>query len=202
MWDKRADRYDNRSQEGDAMYSAMIANTKKYLNSSDKVFEFACGTATITNQLAGSVKEIHAIDISSQMIRVAKRKAEECHIANVQFAQSSLFDEQYKIGSYDAVLGFNILHLLEDPQKAGERINELLKPGGLFISATPCLGEKGTLLKIFMPPALKLFTLGKLYVKLFEFSELEAMIAGANFQILETESISHFPHNFIAAQKS
>ena len=29
---------------------------------------------------------------------------------------------------------------MEDTPKVMQRINELLKPGGLFISATPCMG--------------------------------------------------------------
>jgi 2-polyprenyl-3-methyl-5-hydroxy-6-metoxy-1,4-benzoquinol methylase len=33
-------------------------------------------------------------------------------------------------------------NLLEDNQQVMQRITELLKPGGLFISTTPCLKEK------------------------------------------------------------
>ncbi|WP_425465559.1 hypothetical protein [Paenibacillus hemerocallicola] len=31
---------------------------------------------------------------------------------------------------------------MEDEQMVLQRINELLRPGGLLISATPCVGEK------------------------------------------------------------
>jgi 2-polyprenyl-3-methyl-5-hydroxy-6-metoxy-1,4-benzoquinol methylase len=61
---------------------------------------------------------------------------------NVDFAQTNLFDERYTKESFDVILAFNILHFLEDHRQALQRITELLKPGGLCISLTPCLREK------------------------------------------------------------
>lgn len=201
MWDGLAIKYDERSIVNESMYASTIKNTLKHLKPNDTVFEFACGTGTITNEIAGSVKEIHAIDISPEMIRAAKRKAVEGNIENIQFAQTTIFDKQYKKESFDAIMGFNILHLYEDRQKSMQRVYELLKPGGIFISTTPCMAEKGVFMKVFMPPFVKLLTLGKLYVKMFKYTELEELIMSEGFQILETETISRDPHYFIAARK-
>ena len=52
-------------------------------------------------------------------------------------------------GTFDGILAFYILHLLEDSQMVIQRINELLKPGGLIISVTPCMGKKPFLNGIF-----------------------------------------------------
>jgi 2-polyprenyl-3-methyl-5-hydroxy-6-metoxy-1,4-benzoquinol methylase len=43
------------------------------------------------------------------------------------------------------ILAFHVLHLLEDTQEVVQRMHELLKPGGLFVSATACMGEKSFL---------------------------------------------------------
>jgi len=56
--------------------------------------------------------------------------------------EGSAFDERYKKGSFDVILVSHVLHLLEDVHITLHRMNELLKPGRLLISATACVGEK------------------------------------------------------------
>ncbi len=65
------------------------------------------------------------------------------------------------------------------------RVHELLPTGGLFISETPCLGERGSLFRLLVslaqkvkiaPPILSLTV-----------AELRAEIAGAGFAITESE---------------
>ena len=63
------------------------------------------------------MKVIHAIDTSSKMIEIAKRKADGRKIKNIDYEHSTIFDERYKRGSFDVILVFYILHLLEDPHK-------------------------------------------------------------------------------------
>jgi len=88
------------------------------------------------------VKEIHAIDISYKMIEIAEEKAAISKIENVNFMQTDISDKRFKKESFDVILAFNMLHTLSNPQNVLRRIFELLKPKGLFISVTPCLGEK------------------------------------------------------------
>ena len=76
------------------------------------------------------------------MIEISKGKAAEKNIENVTFAEGDIFDEKLKIESFDRILAFNMLHTIPNPENAIQRINELLKPEGLFISITPCLGDK------------------------------------------------------------
>ena len=88
------------------------------------------------------MKEIHAIDISYKMIEIAEEKAAISKIENVNFIQTDISDKRFKKESFDVILAFNMLHTLSNPQNVLRRIFELLKPKGLFISVTPCLGEK------------------------------------------------------------
>jgi 2-polyprenyl-3-methyl-5-hydroxy-6-metoxy-1,4-benzoquinol methylase len=171
----------------------VIEKTKKYLKISDVVLDYGCATGTKATKLAGKVKKIYAIDISSKMIEAAKRKAVERKIENVDFAQATIFDERYKRESFDVILAFNILHLLEDNRQPIQKITELLKPGGLFISTTPCLGEKMKFSTKFQFSFFLLLSIIGLFpsIKRFKFPELEDLIADGNLQIVEIEKSYH-----------
>jgi 2-polyprenyl-3-methyl-5-hydroxy-6-metoxy-1,4-benzoquinol methylase len=200
FWDRRASEYDRDEEKYEQTYRKTIENTRTHLSPGDVVLDYACGTGIITHQIAASVKEVHGIDISSKMIEVAQREARERGVGNVHYAQSTIFDDEYEKESFDVILAFNILHLLEDTQRVVQRIGELLKPGGLFISATPCLGEKKSFLSGLF------FLLSKTgiapNIDFLKFSELESLVAGGNLQIVETRDLHQTPTNyFIVAKK-
>jgi len=204
FWDKVANKFDKRSQKLDQTEIKTLENTKKYLTVSDTVIDYGCGIGAMAIEISDNVKKIHGIDISSKMIDVAKRKAAERKIENIHFAKSTLFDERYKKEAFDVILAFNILHFLEDTQKVMTRINELLKPGGLIISVTPCLGEKKSFINILI--FLLVFLQTKLgmapYMRFFKISECEDLIANGNFQIVETEHLHSISEQyFIVAKK-
>ena len=195
-----ANQFDNRSWHFE---QPPVEKTKRYLNISDIVMDYGCATGTVSIEIAGNVKEIQGIDISSKMIDIAKRKASERKIENIDFIKSTIFDERYNTGHYDVILAFNILHFFEDTQKVIQRINELLKPGGLIIIASACIGEK-TFLNILQfllfSPLIKFGIIP--YMKFFKFSELEDSIVSENFQIVEIESLNRSETNyFIVAKK-
>ncbi|MFC1956118.1 class I SAM-dependent methyltransferase [Chloroflexota bacterium] len=85
--------------------------TLKYLNIDDTVLDYGCATGIISNAIADKVKEIHAIDISSKMIEMAKIKARGRNIENIHYAQGTIFDERYQKESFNAILVFRILHM-------------------------------------------------------------------------------------------
>jgi 2-polyprenyl-3-methyl-5-hydroxy-6-metoxy-1,4-benzoquinol methylase len=200
FWDKRASEYEKNEKKYEQTYSKTVENAKKYLNSSDIVLDFACGTGIITNEIAKNVGEIHGIDISSEMITVAKRKASERKIENITYKQSTIFDESYEKESFNMILAFNILHLVKETEKVIQRIHELLRPEGLFISETPCMGQKKSLLSmlLFLPSKIGLVP----NLKFFKFLELEDLVAKGSFQIIETEKVIESPPKlFIGAKK-
>ena len=80
-----------------------------------------------------------------------------------------------------------------------QRMNELLKPGGLIISATPCMGEK-IFLCILLSLVSKIGLIPK--IRSFKISELEDSIANGNFEIVETECLHQRSQQyFISAKK-
>src|SRR4030042_2711829 len=117
VFDRSAKTYDKTEEVDFKQYTIKtLENTKKYLNKNDIVLDYGCATGMKALELAGHVKNIYSIDISSKMIEAAKRKAAERNIGNVDFIHTTLFDEKFKKESFDAILAFNILHLLEDRQ--------------------------------------------------------------------------------------
>ena len=199
FWDRAANTYDQEEKKDEQIYIKIIEKTKKYLKIGDIVLDYGCGTGTIDIEIAGDVKKIRAIDISSKMINLAKRKTGERKIKNIDYVQATIHDERLTRESFDVITAFTILHLGEEMREVIKRINELLKPGGLFISTTPCMGEK-KLLSTLLSLVSKIGLIPN--IRSFKFSELENSIANGNFKIIETERLHHSsPIYFVAAKK-
>jgi len=201
FWDKMSSNYDNQVKKYQQTYADAIESTKKYLNKDDIVLDFACGTGITTIQISGFVRKIHAIDISQRMIDIAEEKAEKNQISNIKFHKTDLFNEEFEKNSFDVVLAFNILYFLKNAPENISRIYELLKPGGLFISVTDCLGDKISLLNIIKH---FLGIIGILpFMKMYSISELEDLVKDVNFKIIETANLYDNPPNyFIVARKN
>ncbi|MEM6491808.1 MAG: hypothetical protein AAF684_07920, partial [Pseudomonadota bacterium] len=76
------------------------------------------------------------------------------------------------------------LHLLEDLDGALRAIRRRLRPGGLFISKTICLGGSASIFRVAIP-VLRAF--GKApYVRFLSVDGLDALIRTAGFDIIET----------------
>ena len=192
FWDKASKNYDKTEERFEYIHSKSRENTKKYLKSSDIVLDYGCGTGTASCEFANQVKEIHALDISAKMIEMAKEKAVVGKIENVNFVQTDIFDSRYKKDSFDVILAFNMLHTIPNPQNALQRIFELLKPEGLFISVTPCLGGKLSFLvsiQILLVQLLCKIGIIPVPIRRLKSGELDDLLAKGNFQAIDTEKI-------------
>jgi 2-polyprenyl-3-methyl-5-hydroxy-6-metoxy-1,4-benzoquinol methylase len=174
---------------------------EKYLPGSDYILDYGCGTGTLALRFAGRVKEIHGIDFAAGMIEVAGRKAAESGVDNARFMQATIFDPWLEKGSYDSVLAWGILHLVDDRNLVVKQIHELLKPGGLVVSATECMAEKKTPITSLLSFLLKI-GIFPISLQYFTVAELEESFNGAGFQIVEKEIMGDNPVScFIAAKK-
>lgn len=175
---------------------------EKYLPGNNRILDYGCGTGTLSLRFAGRVKEIHGIDFAAGMIEVAERKAVKSRVDNAHFMQATIFDKRLEKGSYDTVLAWGILHLVDDQKLVVKRINELLKPGGLIVSATECMGEKKTPITSLLSFLMKIgiFPISLHY---FTVDDLEESITTAGFQVVQKEIMGDNPVScFIAAKKS
>jgi ubiquinone/menaquinone biosynthesis C-methylase UbiE len=166
FWDRIAPRYSRKPVPDEAVYQEKLAVTRKYLQPDMEVMEIGCGTGSTSIAHSPYVSHILATDISGKMIEIAREKAAAEGIENVTFEQRAIEDLSVQPKSLDAVLALSILHLLEDKETAISHIHKMLKPGGVFVSSTACLGDTMKFFKYIGPigkflrliPLVKVFT--------------------------------------------
>jgi len=141
FWDKAAPRYAKSPVKDEETYRKKLSITRSYLQRDWSVLEFGCGTGSTAIQHAAHVGRILATDVSPRMLEIAEGKVREAGITNIRFQEGSLDSLKLMPSSFDAVLGLNILHLLEEVPGAVSRVYEVLKPGGVFVSSTALVAE-------------------------------------------------------------
>lgn len=201
FWDRQAKDFTDQEQHTRLDENKDFITTLKYLSPQATVLDYGCATGIIANAIADKVKAVRAIDISSKMIEIAKTKARERNIGNVNYMPATIYDERLPAGSFDVVLAFRILHMLETPPLVVRRIHELLKPGGVFISVTACMGDKISFMSAAVLIASKLKIVPQ-HINMFKLPQLQEIITGQGFQIVEYELMDDsLPHYCIVARK-
>lgn len=183
FWDRIARKYAAEPIADTAGYERTLERTREYLKGDETAFEFGCGTGTTALKLAPALGRIVATDFSSELIMIAREKAEAEGCSNASFEVTTPDAAPWPDGTFDAAFGFNVLHLVAAREAALQGIHRLLKPGGLFISKTACLKEMGPIVRLAVP--LMQFIGKAPYVAFFSAKELEDEIVGAGFEIIE-----------------
>ncbi|MDH3620104.1 MAG: class I SAM-dependent methyltransferase [Gammaproteobacteria bacterium] len=124
-----------------ATYQRKLTETQSLLRPSMHVLEFGCGTGTTAIHHAPHVRQIHAIDISEKMLDIARRRSRDAGVDNIHFAHGTLPNPDVGSESFDAVLGLNVIHLMPNWRDVLTDVERILKPGGVFVSSTECLGH-------------------------------------------------------------
>ena len=199
FWDALAERYAAQPVKNPDAYEHTLERVRAHLQKTDRVLELGCGTGTTASKLSGAAGEILATDVSPGMVEIARRKAVSMEAANVRFQVADALTDPGT--DWNAILAFNLLHLLRDPARVIRQVHLSLKPGGLFISKTACLG--GWRAALFAPVIGAMRLIGKApYVGFFSVGGLERMIEAEGFEILETGTFpASPPSRFIVARK-
>jgi ubiquinone/menaquinone biosynthesis C-methylase UbiE len=185
FWDRIARKYAADPIKDTTGYERTLERTRHHLKAGDTVFEFGCGTGTTALRLAPAVRRIVATDISGEMIAIACKKAEAEGCTNIEFKVATPDAMPCPDGTFDVTLGFNVLHLMAAREAALRGVYRLLKPGGVFISKTPCLGESSALWRVVLP-LMQLVGLAP-YVSFLNAGDLEREMATVGFEIIERE---------------
>lgn len=200
FWDKLAPKFDNYEKKDQETYSLLIEKTRKYLEKDQTVLDFGCGTGLVSNEIAQDAGQVTAIDISSKMIELAKAKASSRGIQNIAFLQAGIDDGTLTEKTFDVVIAAYILHLLDDLDSTLARIHCLLKPGGLFITTTPCLGD-AAMIRFMLSLAALTGLVPK--TKAFTVQKLEKAISGKGFALVQSLCLNpNGTQQFIVAKKN
>lgn len=109
----------------------------------DLVLDVGTGTgdpALALAQAVGLKGRVVATDLSEVMLDVARRRADDAGLTNMEFRVSAAEDLDFVENSFDAVVSSFTLMLVADPGAAVRRIHGVLRPGGrvaLSVWATP-----------------------------------------------------------------
>ncbi|QGX96823.1 class I SAM-dependent methyltransferase [Roseovarius faecimaris] len=205
FWDRAASRYAKSPIRDMQAYTYTRERTRSYLTPDSTALELGCGTGSTALELAPSLGHITGTDISLEMIGIARQKAATQGVENVRFVTADASGQMPESGPYDVVLAHNLWHLVPDTEEAIARVHEQVKPGGLFISKTPCLGQPGMSWKIrLMLLAIPVLQwLGKApFVRRFSIDELEGIITSRGFEIIESGNFpADPPSRYIVARR-
>ncbi len=201
FWNRRSEVFDKQVLSVyENTYRKTVKRSAAFLKKEDRVFEIGCGTGVATIPLSKYVKEITATDISENMIQKAREKAKNQSKDNIIFRTGELTEMEVEPESYDVVAAYNVLLYMKNQEEVLKKIYEVLKPGGIFLSATDCLGRN------LSKDSVKKFWKSKLhlmpYVAFDTPISLMRKIQKNDFEVLEIVNLHKNPPNiFIAAKK-
>lgn len=203
FWNRIARKYANDPIADQAGYERTLQRVQALLSTEHEVLEIGCGTGTTALRLAPATRRLVATDVAEQMIAIANAKLASQPMPQLHFKVADADAPVAEQGTYDAVLAFNLLHLVADlPQALSSAINAL-KPSGLLISKTPCLNEMNPLIPKLALPLMR--AIGKAPpVLCFDARQLQAAMTAQGLQILAVErhgSKSKDSRVFIVARK-
>lgn len=176
FWNKEAEKF---SRSGNKESKRLVEKSLPYLNEKDKLLDFACGTGQSSLLFSDHLHSVVGLDYSEEMIRYANENSKE----NVTFFSGSLDHSILEVGSFDVIVAFNVLHLMDDLKTVKETFYKALKPGGYFISYSPCMTNKKSVWVWLIQFLSKL----KLFPSVFPFTadELIKELSDQNFSLVE-----------------
>ena len=138
-WDRASETYDDCYAHG----IKSEAETREWLRLLDQlveqgetprqVLDVGAGTGIITLLLARLGHQCKGLDLSENMLAVARHKAEAAGLDNVTFAVGDAEDTGEASGSYDVVINRHLVWTLPHPEQAIAEWKRVLKPGGKLI---------------------------------------------------------------------
>lgn len=153
IWDKFAKHYSGFiTRTLTDAYAELYSQIKADVNGVDSVLEVATGPGLIAFEISDLVNHIDAVDLSAQMIEVAKQTQRQKGIQNIDFARCDANNLPFADGKFDRVIASNLLHLLKEPNFALMEMKRVLKDDGKIILPTFCHGEnfKSRFISFFM----------------------------------------------------
>ncbi|HVF50477.1 MAG TPA: class I SAM-dependent methyltransferase [Pyrinomonadaceae bacterium] len=97
---------------------------------SGRALEIGCGTGTFSRLLAARAGRVFAIDLSPQMIRLARARSKV--YPNIDFVEADVMTYQLPDNQFDCIATLTTLHHLPI-ESILRKVRTALKPGGVFV---------------------------------------------------------------------
>ena len=103
------------------------------LSDGERVLDLGSGGGIdcfIASKQVGAEGEVWGLDMTPQMIRLARRNAEQVEATNVQFRLGEIEDMPFDEGYFDAIISNCVINLSTDKAQVFREAYRVLKPGG------------------------------------------------------------------------
>jgi ubiquinone/menaquinone biosynthesis C-methylase UbiE len=191
FWNRVARRYAAMPMRNADAWEETLTRTKAHLTPDARVLELGCGTGSTALRLAPDVARYIATDDAAEMIAVARDRLTETPVPSLDLAQARPGDGTLPDGPFDAIIAFNLLHLLPDAPAALAELHGKLAPDGWLITKTPCLGGRYLIL---WPVVRLLRAFGKAPpLRFLSTARLERLITQAGFTIEARDDLPRRP---------
>lgn len=99
-----------------------------------RVLEIGCGIGTDTINFARSGAQVTAVDLSSESLALAKKRAEVFGLTNITFYQANAeqLSDVVPAERYDLVYSFGVIHHTPHPERVIEQIHKYMGNDSLF----------------------------------------------------------------------
>ena len=149
FWDRIAGIYDFAESFDSGAYKAMLEGIKQIVPEGANVLDCAAGTGELSIAAAEKAGHVLCTDMSLQMLERARKKSAKKGIKNISFEERDIFSLPDEDNTYDVAIAGNVLHLLEEPEKAVRELCRVTKQGGRVIVPTFMAKNSNPLIKIY-----------------------------------------------------
>jgi ubiquinone/menaquinone biosynthesis C-methylase UbiE len=144
-----------------------------------KVLDVGCGSGWAARLLAQDAKHVIGIDVSDEMIRVAREQSTD--FANVEYQVASAENLPFPDNTFTHAFSMESLYYYADIRKALREIARVLQPGGTFVTVVDLYQEN-------LPSHQWIETL-KVPVQLLNTAEYRSLLEAAGFMSIRDERL-------------
>lgn len=137
VWDQMSDVY---AREIDRRFAPVVNGVlaRADVRPGERVLDLGTGTGAVAEQAAravGARGEVVGVDISSAMLTLARRRAEELGLGNLRYEEGRGEALPAADGAFDVLLASLSLMYVIDRAAAAREIARVLRPGGRLVAA-------------------------------------------------------------------
>lgn len=191
-YDAIANKYEKEAKE-DWKNKQIVDKFLKYLNKNDTILDIACGTGELLKYYESKEFKAYGIDISPEMIEIAKRKAPNSTIMTKSVYQINELNKKF-----DAIsCTFMLVHIPKEKTNAFiNNVKNILNDNGIFFTVFTTNQKEGLQKEI-------LDSNYNNYIVNYSNNELISILQNRGFEILksDTDEVNNLKIGFIIARK-